>query len=148
MNEGEFKVGRNFAPTIRPLARPEQFLLAPMMCGVLTDMSTMLIALIMITKFNWPGMVLLTPLLTHCALILVGLREPQIDNLLRAKMATKCAPGPSRTQHDGRLGSGAHLRPELGLRFRCLAGLFEYLHRGLVHQQVEPFDEFVAQQVA
>ena len=50
-------------------------------------------------------------------------------------------------QHDGRLGAGAHLRPELGLRFRCLAGLFEDLHRGLVHQQVGPFDEFVAQHV-
>ena len=50
-------------------------------------------------------------------------------------------------QHDGRLGAGAHLRPELRFRFRRLAGFFEHLHRGLVHQQLGPLEEFVAQHV-
>ena len=50
-------------------------------------------------------------------------------------------------QHDGRVGAGTHLRPELGLRLSALAGLFEHLHGGLVHQQVGAVEQFIAQQV-
>ena len=97
---GQTKIGRNFAPTIRPLAKPEQFLLAPMMCGVLADMTGMLAAMLAITQLNWPGFMLLAPMMIHGLLIVVGLREPQIDNLLRTKLATKCARAPSRAQRE------------------------------------------------
>ena len=50
-------------------------------------------------------------------------------------------------QHDGRVGAGTHLRPELGLRLSALAGLIEHLHGGLVHQQVGAVEQFIAQQV-
>ena len=98
-HEAEGKlVGREYSPTIRPLALPERFILAPMMCAVLGDMTTMLVSLVLMTQFNWPGFMLFAPVALHFSLIIVAFREPQIDYLLRAKLALRTARGPSRTQ--------------------------------------------------
>ena len=89
------------------------------------------------------------PLLAHhgrVAAVAVGVQRPG-EPCEQAFGDIACAGRVILEQHDGRLGAGAHLCPELGLRLRCLAGLFEDLHGGLVHQQVGPFDEFVAQHV-
>ena len=90
--------------------------------------------------------VLVTARHGRVAAVAVGMQRPG-EPCEQAFGDIACAGRVILEQHDGRLGAGAHLRPELGLRFRCLAGLFEYLHRGLVHQQVGPFHEFIAQHV-
>ena len=83
---------------------------------------------------------------TVVAAVAVGVQRPG-ETYEQAFGDIACAGRVILEQHDGRLGAGAHLCPELGLRFRCLAGLFEDLHGGLVHQQVGPFDELIAQHV-
>ena len=112
--DGSKEIGRNYAPTLRAMAKPEQFMLAPAMCAVMTDMAFLLLAMALTTQFNWPGFILFLPIITHLALVLIGLREPQIDYLLRCKLATPRPAAPSRTQRERHPGAVRVLSPATG----------------------------------
>ena len=85
MSEGP-GTDRLAAPTIRPLANPPKFMVAPFMCAVIGDGAAMVVALLISVFVGTSALVFLIPFGVHVGLIVVGLMEPQVDALVWTRM--------------------------------------------------------------
>ena len=95
-------IGRNSAPCIRPLAHPPKFLLGPVSMTVAHDMMALLGAMLLISVWDWSAFTIFSPIIGHVVLVAIGLREPQIDNLIMARYGSfgLKIPSPTRGQKD------------------------------------------------
>lgn len=87
-------ISRENAPTIRPLAMPRTYLLAPRMCGTFSIFGGLILSLLYIRLFDGVEFVLVVPLVCHIALILANFRDPQIDNVVQAHQGRQRLPRP------------------------------------------------------
>ena len=70
-----------------PVAAPRRFLGAPILCAVLADMTAGILSMGAMRFFDIGELVMLVAApATHLMVLLVGIREPHLDTMLRAVM--------------------------------------------------------------
>lgn len=103
--------GPESVPTFPTVARPDRWIFAPVTLGVLLDGITVAMCVFSLIALGANGFVLFSIPVVHFVAVSIGIREPQIDNLIKARVGMPHFPRPQAHQRARYPGSRVVFSP-------------------------------------